>query len=213
MVHQSIPPGLDLPSALLPCCLNKATHTAASQSYADILKKQFSIALTTSATTTDITRPPCKRQATKLDYNSDTSEDQPQSTTNTVSSTNSMTNTQQTNSLPMTTATNAATYAVELLSLKTEIDSLKTVIALAVEQFKNAIKSLTTTPHQPASNAMDTNADTKSDANNPNQIQTDIPSLIHDLKHEIITFVIKTHALLQHKSLPMIQNNHLPSKT
>jgi len=70
-----IPLGLDLPAALLPCRLDKPTYMAASQSYADILKKQFSIASTTSATTTDISQPLCKRQATKLDYDLDTPED------------------------------------------------------------------------------------------------------------------------------------------
>jgi len=47
---------------------------------------------------------------------------------------------------PMTTMTNAATYAAELLSLKTEIDSLKATITMAVEQFKEAIHSLTNNP-------------------------------------------------------------------
>jgi len=84
---------------------------------------------------------------------------------------------------------------------------------MAVEQFKHAIKSLTINPHQPESNAMDTDAETTLDASNSNQIQINVSSLIHDLKHKIATFVIETRALLQHQSLPMSQNNHLPSKT
>jgi len=39
---------------------------------------------------------------------------------------------------------------------------------------------------------MDTDNDTLSNANNINQIQIKIPSLIHDLKHKIATFVIET---------------------
>jgi len=60
MVRQSIPEGINPPSALLPCRLDKPTYTAASQSYADILKRQFSLASDTSVANTDITRPPCK---------------------------------------------------------------------------------------------------------------------------------------------------------
>jgi len=213
MVHQSIPLDLNPPAGLLPCHLDKPTYTAASQSYADILKKQFSIASTTSATTTDITRPPCKRQATKLDYDSDTPDDRPQSMTITASSTNGATSTQQTNSQPTPTTTNTTTYAAELWSLKAKIDSLKAVIAMAVEQFKSAVNSLTANPPQPAPYAMETDAETTSADTNPNQIHTEIPSLNHDLKHEIATFVIETRALLRQPSPPMIQNIHLPSKT
>jgi len=89
---------------------------------------------------------------------------------------------------------------------------LKAVIAMAVEQFKCAIKSLTVHP-PPASSVMETDAETTPDTTNPHHIHIEIPSLIHDLKHEITTFVIKTRALLQHQSSPMLQNNHLPSKT
>jgi len=121
MVCQLIPPGLDPPSALLPCCLNKPTYTAAGQSYANILKKQFSIALTTSATNTNITQPPCKKQATKLDYDLDMPEDRPQSTTITVSSMNSTITTQQTNLQPMPTMTNATTYALNSCLLRQKL--------------------------------------------------------------------------------------------
>ncbi len=212
MVRWSILEGINLPSALLPGHLNKPMYTTASQSYADILKKLFSIASTTSATTTDITWPPQKRQATKLDYDSDLSEDQPHSTMNPESSTNSAITNPHANSQPMPTMTNSPTYTAELLSLKAEIDLLKATIAMAVEQFKHTIKSLTINPCQPESNAMDTNAKTTSDASNSNQIQTNVSSLIHNLKHEIATFVIETRALLQHQSLPMSQNITCPQK-
>ena len=65
----------------------------------------------------------------------------------------------------MTTAT---TYAADLLALKAEIDSLKAVIALAVEQFKCAIKSLTVHP-PPASSGMETNDETTSEITNPHR--------------------------------------------
>jgi len=212
MVHRSIPLDLNLPANLLPCHLDKPTYTAASQSYTNILKKQFSITSTTSVTTTDISRPQRKRQATKLDYDLDTPEDQ-QSAKIIASSTNSTITTQQINSQPTPTTTNASSYAAEFRSLKDEIDSLKAVIALAVEQFKSAINSLTATPPQPAPYAMETDAKHTSANTNPNHIHNEIPSLIHDLKHEIATFVIETRALLRQPSPPMIQNSHLPSRT
>jgi len=84
---------------------------------------------------------------------------------------------------------------------------------MAVEQFKSAINSLTENPPQPATYAMETDAEHTSADTNPNHIHTEIPSLIHDLKHEIATFVIETRALLRQPPPPMIQNSHLPSKT
>jgi len=88
MVCQSIPDGINPPSEFLPRRLHKPMYTTTSQSYADILKKQFSIASTTSATTTDTTRPPHKWQATKLDYDSDSSADQTHSTSTPANNTN-----------------------------------------------------------------------------------------------------------------------------
>ena len=46
---------------------------------------------------------------------------------------------------------------------------------------------------------------------NCNHTQIKIPSLIHDLKLEIATFVIETRALLQQKTL--MNQNHLASIT
>jgi len=43
MIQKSIPTGIDPPSALLPKRLNKPVYTKTSQSYADVLKKQFSL--------------------------------------------------------------------------------------------------------------------------------------------------------------------------
>jgi len=116
-------------------------------------------------------------------------------------------------SQPTLTLNNATTYAVEIMSLKAEIDSLKATIAMAVEQFKLAIQSLALNPRQTASTEMDTNAEAPTDASNLHQTQPNVSSLIHDLKQEIATFVIETRALLHHQSIPMSQTNYLPSKT
>jgi len=104
-----------------------------------------------------------------------------------------------------------ADYAAELLSLKKEIESLNTTIATAITQIKTAIKPLLATPCK-ESCTMDTDKMVL-DENNHNQTQIGIPSLIHDLKHEIATFVIETRALLQQKSPLLMNNNHLPSNT
>jgi len=80
-----------------------------------------------------------------------------------------------------------------------------------VEQIKNEIVSI----HTPqVSGAMEIDATHAQNTNqNYHQLPLDISSLIHDLKHEIATFVIETHTLLQRQSPPMMQHNNLPSKT
>jgi len=47
MIRKSIQQGIDPPSSSLPCQLDKLLPSTTSQTYADILKKQFSLALTT----------------------------------------------------------------------------------------------------------------------------------------------------------------------
>ncbi len=92
MIRRSIPPGVDPPpSSLLPRRLDKPVYSATSQSYADILKKQFSLAPNATTDTADHNRPPRKRQATKLDYDSDTSSDTPSLTTATTTMTGNST--------------------------------------------------------------------------------------------------------------------------
>jgi len=59
MVRKSIPPSIDPPSSLLPQRLDKPVYMAAGQSYADILKKQFSLAPDSTTTTANL-RPPKK---------------------------------------------------------------------------------------------------------------------------------------------------------
>jgi len=52
MVRKSIPPDIDPPSSTLPRRLNKPIYTTAGQTYADILKKQFSLVTDSTATAT-----------------------------------------------------------------------------------------------------------------------------------------------------------------
>jgi len=208
LIWQSIPLGIDPPASLLPCHLDKPVYTVTSQTYADILKKQFSLASNPTTMATAATKPPHKRQATIIDYDSDQSME---SLILNVSAATQSSLTSQ--SKPTTPMNNTTDYAAELLSIKTKIASLQKTIATALEQIKNAIKSLTDTLHKPESTAMDTEDETTSDEHHCNQTQIKISSLISDLKHEIATFVIKTWALLQQKSPSMMNTNHLHSKT
>jgi len=71
LIRKSIPEGIDPPTSLLPRRLDKPTFTASSQTYADILKKQFSISSASTPADTANNRPPRKRQAAIIDYDSD----------------------------------------------------------------------------------------------------------------------------------------------
>jgi len=74
MIRKSIPSDIaPPPSSLLPRRLDKPVFSATSTTYADILKKQFSLNPTTTTDNTTNNRPPRKRQATRLDYDSDQS--------------------------------------------------------------------------------------------------------------------------------------------
>jgi len=114
------------------------------------------------------------------------------------------------NSNLLSTAT-TIDYATELLSLKSKIQALQTLLTDTVEQIKSEITSIWTPS---VSGTMEIDA-TNSQNTHQNQHQqpTEISSLIHDLKLEIATFVIETRTLLQHKSLSTMQNHHLSSKT
>jgi len=68
MIRKSISLGIDLPSSLLPHHLDKPVYLATSHTYANILKKQSSLALTPTTPATANNQPPCKRQAMMLDY-------------------------------------------------------------------------------------------------------------------------------------------------
>jgi len=60
MIRKSIPLGINPPSSLLPRRLDKPMPSAASKSYADILKKQFSLSSTTTKPDATTNRPPRK---------------------------------------------------------------------------------------------------------------------------------------------------------
>ncbi len=57
MIRKSIPEGIDLPSHLLPRHLDKPTPSATSKTYAEILKKQFSL-VSTPTTAANVNHPP-----------------------------------------------------------------------------------------------------------------------------------------------------------
>jgi len=99
-----------------------------------------------------------------------------------------------------------ADYAVNLLSLKAEIASLRDIISHAVAQFKNVITSFstqhTTSSHKnatqsshahPMSSAMETDNEHSMDTNHPNQTALHLPAIIANLKHDIATVASKTH--------------------
>jgi len=60
IVRKSIKTGIDPPASLMPRRLDKPVYSASSQTYADILKKQFSLASTPQTTTTENNKPPRK---------------------------------------------------------------------------------------------------------------------------------------------------------
>jgi len=92
-------------------------HSASSQSYANVLKKQFLLAPNATTATTENNRPPQKRQAASIiDYDSDASTDATSTTTTATTSTPS-----QCNSNPTKDTTPPHDYATELQSIKTEI--------------------------------------------------------------------------------------------
>jgi len=207
MVRKSIPPGIDAPSSLLPRRLDKPVFTEAGQTYAEILKKQFSLAPDSSTTTTTNMRPPRKRQATIIDYDSDQSVEAASPATNGNHSKHN-----DCNLKPTLTTNTAIDFAKELMSLKTEIESLKQTIATAVEQISSAIKSFTVAPCVSDTNAMDTENETSKAEAHHQSTQPDLSALIIDLKYEIANIVTETRAMFEQQSIKM-KTNHLPSKT
>jgi len=83
-------------------------------------------------------------------------------------------------------------YATELLSIKKEINELKTIIANAMEQFKTAIATFAATTWSPQSSNMDTDVKALLDHNNNTQTPIDLAALIQDLKYEITTIITET---------------------
>jgi len=88
-----------------------------SQTYADILKKQFSLASTPTTPATNNNQPPRKWQAKILDYNLDQSTGSPTTVSNSTSPHCTL--------LPPGTTTAATVdYAAELVSLENKLQSL-----------------------------------------------------------------------------------------
>jgi len=209
MIRRSIPQGVNLPPSLIPRRLDKPVYSATSQSYADILKKQFSLTPTTMTDTTDHNRPPRKRQATKLDYDSDMSSETP--TTSTATS-------QMTGHSPPPNAPPAPmmpTIAAELLSLKSALTELHSVIKSAVEQIKNAVASIPT-PCTVSQGKMETDETMVTTAEHPQKIINHSPTtnelsdLIAELRHDIATIVLKSRAMFQQQAIlktPINQKN------
>jgi len=204
MVRKSIPPGIDPPSSLLPRRLDKPVYTAASQSYADILKKQFSLA-PDSTTTTDNLRPPKKRQATVIDYDSDQSADAtpvdkhaiPQQPIATATPGYAMelssikTEISQLKAI-ITTAVPAPTtkvdYAAELQIIKTELATLRTLITSAVEQMTSTVESIKPTTPAPA-REMELDDDLSTERSK--ETTPELSDLISELKTDIANIAVE----------------------
>jgi len=202
MIRKLIPPGIDPPSSLLPCHLNKPIPSMSSQSYADILKKQFSLSLPSTPLDASNNQPPRKRQAAIIDYDSDHGMG---SLATTVAST--ATN----NSCKLATpsaSTITVDYAAELQLIKTELASLCTLITSAVNQMKTATESLKTSHPSPAW-AMEIEADKPIAANHPSHLPTELHDIVTDLKYKIATIVIEMCALFE-KSQTSKMTTHQP---
>jgi len=183
LIRKLIPPGIDPPASSLLQHLNKPVYLAASKTYADILKQQFSHAPMQTTTITNNNRPPCKRQATVLDYDSDQSANPPITAAN--SNSTSCTLTSPSNTSSTTTPVN---YVAKLLLLKNKIQALCTMLTNTMEQTKMEIVSIRTTPVS----AMETNDANSEDTTYHHQSTLDIPAIIANLKHNIANVALKT---------------------
>jgi len=173
MLHKLILEGIDPPPSCLPRQLDKPTYTKMSQSYADILKKQFSLTPHANQATIATTRTPHKQQATILDYDLTQLTEYPplktkatnlSSNTNAVATTTALTTTAatdctmallelkneismlKTSMKPLITTPTTVDYATELVALKQDLQSLRTFITTAVEQLTMDIASLHAAP-------------------------------------------------------------------
>ncbi len=202
LIRKSIPDGINPSSALLPRRLDKPVYSATSLSYADILKKQASLATTPSAPATTNNRSPRKRQATLIDYDSD---DSTASTAVTAAPNLSS----QSAASPPVPPTQPTTYAAELLSLKAEILSIRNLITEAVAQLKSALAANPTppiaAPHvTTASSAMETDSDSTT------VTTPEISALIADLKHDIATIAMEMRAKFQQQAILYPTIKHAP---
>jgi len=215
LIRKSIPSGIDLPASLLPHRLDKPVYSATSQSYANISKKQFSLATNTNMMAKDNNRPPRKCQATVLDYDLDKSTEYPPLVINNVPS--STGNTSNSTAMQPTTMATPG-YAMELLLLQNEISQLKMTITTAMEQIKQAITSLHTNPPTTSANAMDTKVENNMSSkcqhehNNHHPNQLNLPAIINKLKNDIATITNKMSIMFQ-QYLPPKLNNNTPSSS
>jgi len=209
LIRQSIPSGIE-PPASLPRRLDKPVYTVASQTYADILKKQFSLASNPTTTATAATKPPRKRQATIIDYDSDQSTESPISNASTATH-NSVSHCCNSTIPPVTI--HHTDFATELQSLKNEILSLKTVIATAMEQIKDAIVSFQTTKRTPEPSNMDVEVNHSTDLQTSTQNPIDLPALIQDLKKDIANIAHETRTMFQQPMTELMNFDNLSSIT
>jgi len=194
LILKSLPPGTDPPESSLPRRLDKPVITATSQTYADILKKQFNLAPTRNDTTPTNapTRPARKRQATLIDYDSDNSADYPPLSVNQVDRT-SNNNANSNNNLPPSSSTSNLSsidmkYATELQSLKNEIQTLRTLLTNTVDQIKSEIASVfASIPVKPSTSNTETLTSSNMETEVESPTTTDLSDLIAGLKHDIAT--------------------------
>ncbi len=149
-------------------------------------------------------RPPCKRPAKLLDYDSDQSAEYPPLTSNNTTTSSSPSGTKNTQQPPLT-ATNE--YVTELSSLKNEISQLKEIITTAAAQIKQAIASFHAPTCHHEQSAMETEAAEGVHSENPPPMEVsnhcDLPDIIRDLKNDIATISHETRTMfkqcMQHK--------------
>ncbi len=215
IIRKAIPQGVDLLPSQLPRRLDKPVYTTTCRTYADILKKQFSLEPNPQIHTSDNNRPPRKCQAySLLDYKSDQLNEYPPLVNNATTPTSLLSNPSTSNesspttdcttalrelkheinllkatvSPPNSTTTATVDYAAELAELKNDLQSLRTLITTAVEQLKMDIASTHATP---ATSAMETDTD-HSTATTP-----ELSDLIADLKQDIATIALEMRAKFQ----------------
>jgi len=194
LIRKSIPEGINPPASQLPRRLDKPVYSASSQSYADALKKQYSLLSNATTHDNDNSRPPRKRQAAVIDYDSDTSTDATTATTsNNSNGSNQNKVTHHADNKPNTE------YATELLSIKQELAELRTMITTAADQFKQAIAALATnaTNQSQSSHAMDTEVETSQPTHHKTKNTTDLADVIQDLKYELAQIIIETRAVFE----------------
>jgi len=201
LIRKSIPAGINPTASLLPRRLNKPMFSASSQTYADILKKQFLLSPTTTQLDTNNNQPPHKQQAAIIDYDSDTGAGLP--ATPVASATNDNPNKSLCN-----LASPAVDYAAELKLIKTKLATLWTLITAAVDQMQCATKSIKTSSSSLAQQ-MEIEVDKPNAANHLSRMPTEFYDLVANLKYEIATILMESHALVEKSQLSM-RPNHPP---